>query len=225
MKTEAPVQTLIERMAETIRQKIIAGHLTPGTRLSEAALSEQLGISRNTLREVFRLLTQEGLLHHEPNRGVSVSLPDMAAIVDIYKIRRLIECEALRQAYSFHPAIARMRAAVEAARQWQHIGDWRNVGTENMAFHTAIVELTDSERMMRLYRQISAELRLAFGHLNDHEMLHAPYIEKNAAILTWLSEGKNNEAAEAMENYLILSERTVLAALARFQQNAVTSLR
>lgn len=215
MKKEAPVQTLIERTAETIRVRIIASDLLPGTRLSETALSEQLGISRNTLREVFRLLTQEGLIRHEPNRGVSVALPDMAAIIDIYRIRRLIECDALRNAYALHPAVSRMTQAVASAREWQAQGNWRNVGTENMAFHTAIVELTDSERLMRLYRQVSAELRLAFGHLNDHEMLHAPYIDKNAAILGLLLAGKHQEAAESMEAYLSLSERTVLAALAR----------
>ena len=218
MKKAAPAQTLIERTAQTVRASIIAGDLIPGTRLSEAHLSEQLGISRNTLREVFRLLTQEGLVRHAPHRGVSVSLPDVASIIDIYRIRRLIECDALRGASAFHPAVARMAEAVDAARQHQAKSEWRSVGTENMAFHIALVELTDSERLMRLYRQVSAELRLAFGHLNDHALLHAPYIEKNAAILGLLRAGKNDEAAEAMNDYLNLSERTVLAALARQQQ-------
>lgn len=218
MKKAAPAQTLIERTAEIIRHKITAGDLIPGTRLSEAALSEQLTISRNTLREVFRVLTLEGLLHHEPNRGVRVALPDLSAILDIYRVRRLIECDALRQAYPLHPAIAHMTDAVNGARRYRELGDWRQVGTENMAFHSAIVELTDSERIIRLYRQISAELRLAFGHLNDHEMLHGPYMEKNAEILDLLLSGNKTQAASAMEDYLHLSERTVLAALARHQQ-------
>ncbi|AFJ47909.1 GntR family transcriptional regulator [Shimwellia blattae] len=218
MTTQPAPLTLIDRTADIIRVKIISGELTPGARLSEAALSEQLSISRNTLREVFRLLTQEGLLHHEPNRGVKVALPDMAAVIDIYRIRRLIECDALRHADPLHPAIARMTDALTAARRWQEHGDWRHVGTENMVFHSALVELADSERMNRIYRQISAELRLAFGHLNDHQMLHGPYIEKNAHILELLLAGDNSEAASAMESYLYLSERTVIAALARHQQ-------
>lgn len=51
-------------------KKITIGELPPGERLSETALSETLEISRNTLREVFRVLTQEGLLTYKPNRGV-----------------------------------------------------------------------------------------------------------------------------------------------------------
>ena len=45
--------------------------------LDRAALAESLQISRNTLREAFRVLTREGLLKHEPNRGVSVAVQVM----------------------------------------------------------------------------------------------------------------------------------------------------
>ncbi|MFH4214524.1 GntR family transcriptional regulator, partial [Acinetobacter baumannii] len=86
--------------------------------LSEATLSEQLEISRNTLREVFRILTQEGLLTYKPNRGVFVSVPDMASIMDIYRVRRLIECDALRHAYPMHPAISRMQDNVNQAKMF-----------------------------------------------------------------------------------------------------------
>lgn len=55
MTKQPVVQTLAVTIAETIRYKITVGELTPGQRLSEAALSEELDISRNTLREVFRV--------------------------------------------------------------------------------------------------------------------------------------------------------------------------
>jgi len=55
-------QNLTDRVSDQIRRKLVDGELTPGQRLSENALSESLAISRNTLREAFRLLTKEGLL-------------------------------------------------------------------------------------------------------------------------------------------------------------------
>jgi hypothetical protein len=76
-----------------------------------------LDVSRNSLREAFRLLAKEGLLRHEPNRGVFVATPSMASIIDIYRIRKIIECQALAKAYPKHPAVARMRGAVESARK------------------------------------------------------------------------------------------------------------
>ena len=141
MKVAAEVQNLTERIAEEIRSQLVKGVLSPGQRLSEAALSEALDISRNTLREVFRMLTKEGLLVHEPNKGVSVAVPSMASIIDIYRVRRMIECQALAQAYPMHPALTRMREAVESGQRHSEAEDWSEVGTANMAFHKAIVAL------------------------------------------------------------------------------------
>lgn len=210
-----PQQNLSDRIAEQVREKIVHGEFTPGQRLSEAALSESLAVSRNTLREAFRLLTKEGLLKHEPNRGVSVAIPSIAAIIDIYRVRRLIECQALAQAYPRHPAKKHLRAAVDRALRGREGGDWRGVGTANMEFHKAIVELADSERLNEMFAHLLAELRLAFGLLDDPEFLHAPYVDSNVKIIELFEAGQPQQAAAALNDYLVHSERIVLAAYAR----------
>ena len=207
-----PTRTLGESITQEIRRMLVEGELTPGQRLSEAALAESLNISRNTLREAFRVLTREGLLKHEPNRGVTVAEPDMAAIIDIYRVRRFIECKALAQGYPQHPGTLHMREAVDAGTRGREAQDWKAVGTANMMFHKAIVELADSPRLEVFYGQISAELRLSFGLLNDPQFMHVPYLDMNASILEALEEGRPAEATIMLENYLVQSERTVLAA-------------
>ena len=90
MRTKVPQdggRSLAEMVAARIREQVIHGGFSPGQHLSEAELSDSLEVSRNTLREVFRVLTKEGLLRHEPNRGVFVATPDMAAIIDLYRVR------------------------------------------------------------------------------------------------------------------------------------------
>ena len=206
---------LAEETASRLRRDIIGGSLPPGQRLSETRLAADLGVSRNTLREVFRLLTREGLLRHEPNRGVFVAVPSMATIVDIYRVRRLIEVPALAHAWPRHEAVAQMRVAVEKARAAREAQDWRQVGSANMEFHAAIVALTDSARLQVFFAQIIAELRLAFGLLDSPERLHEPYIDRNAEILDLLSQGQQAQAAAMLAAYLDESERVVLAAFAR----------
>ena len=208
---------LAEETASRLRNDITGGSLPPGHRLSETRLAAELGVSRNTLREVFRLLTREGLLRHEPNRGVFVAVPSMATIVDIYRVRRLIELPALAHAWPRHEAVAQMRAAVEKARAARAAQDWRGVGSANMEFHAAIVALTDSARLQVFFAQIIAELRLAFGLLVSPERLHEPYIDRNAEILDLLVAGKQADAAALMARYLDDSERVVLAAFARLE--------
>ena len=212
--------SLNERTADLIRSKIVKGEFLPGQRLSEAALSQSLAISRNTLREVFRVLTKEGLVRHAPNCGVSVAIPSMASIIDIYRVRRLIECQALAQAYPLHPARKHMRNAVETAVKCRSAADWQGVGTANMEFHMAIVELADSERLDVMFSHILAELRLAFGVLNDPEFLHAPYVDNNMKILELFEAGRLAESANALSDYLVRSERIILAVYARRLSNS-----
>ncbi|GHC23967.1 GntR family transcriptional regulator [Kushneria pakistanensis] len=207
--------TLNETLCDEIRRLLVDGALTPGQRLSESALSEQLGVSRNTLREAFRTLAHEGLVTHAPNRGVFVTTPDMASIVDIYRLRRFIECRALSAAWPSHPAVREMRAAVEEARTCREQRNWQAVGSANMAFHGAIVALADSARLDVFFRQISAELRLAFGLMSDKEWLHGPYVEMNQQVLETFEAGDTTAAVALLEQYLAQSERTVLAAWAR----------
>ena len=207
--------TLTDTVADTIRQQLINGQLRAGQRLSEAALSQQLDISRNTLREVFRTLIKEGLLRHEPNRGVSVVEPSIADIIDIYRVRRLIECQALEKAWPLHPAHKRMRQAIDDAISAREARDWLRVGSANMAFHAGIVALSDSVRLSAMFEDIAAELRLAFGMLDDPEYLHAPYVDYNARLLQMFMDGQTAEAARELEAYLVQSERMVLAVYAR----------
>jgi DNA-binding GntR family transcriptional regulator len=204
-----------DQAAERLRLLLIAGDLVPGQRLSESAVSERLGISRNTLREAFRMLTHERLLVHKPHAGVFVAVPSLASIIDIYRVRRMIECQALRLSQARHPASSRMRAAVASAQASREMNDWIAVGTANMEFHSAIVALADSDHLDRLYANISAELRLAFGLLENPEYLHRPYIDLNAKVADLYLAGNAAEAASVLEDYLLQSERTIVAAYAR----------
>ncbi len=200
-----------ESLTQELRKMLVEGELVPGQRLSEAALADSLQVSRNTLREAFRVLTREGLLKHEPNRGVTVAEPDMASIIDIYRVRRFIECTAIAQGYPQHPGVQHMREAVDA-------GIKVAVGTANMMFHKAIVELADSPRLVTFYGQ----MRLAFGLLNNPELLHSPYLDMNAAVLGLLDAGQTDEATRMLEDYLVQSERTVLAAFQRSRTGSQT---
>ena len=211
----APGLSLVDSVTNAIRQKLIHGELRAGQHLSETQLSQQMDISRNTLREVFRTLMKEGLLRHSPNRGMSVVIPSMADIIDIYRVRRLIECQSLEKAWPLHPAHKQMQEAITKGQQASASKDWRSVGSANMAFHAAIVGLADSQRLSAMFEHLAAELRLAFGLLDDPEYLHAPYVEQNARLLQLFMDGQTHQAAQTLEHYLVQSERMVLAVYAR----------
>ncbi|MDL2410314.1 GntR family transcriptional regulator [Rhizobium calliandrae] len=208
-------RSLAESVAVRIRESLIAGEFAPGQKLSEHQMAVQFGISRNTLREVFRLLTSQRLLTYTPNRGVFVVAPDEAAVLDIYRVRSVIQTGAIRAATKGHPALVRMRSLAEQGRTASSKGNWTQVGTTNMEFHRAMVELCDSPRLSSVFDLLLAELRLVFAQLEDGAHLHEPYVELNEALVRSLEAGDVESAVSQLEAYLLKSERAVLAAIQR----------
>lgn len=208
-------RSLVEAVAARIRELLIAGEFFPGQKLSEHQVAARFGISRNTLREVFRLLTSQRLLTYIPNRGVFVAAPDEVAVIDIYRVRAVIQKGAVNAATKGHPALARMRHLAEMGQAFSRTGDWRQVGTHNMEFHRAMVDLCDSPRLSACFDLILAELRLVFGQLEDTAHLHEPYLDLNLALIAALDKDDRATAAAQLDSYLRRSEKAVLAALQR----------
>lgn len=206
--------------AAALRRAIVDGELQPGARLVESRVANELGVSRNTLREAFRALAHEGLVVHEANRGARVPLPTPASVRDVYRVRRAVELQTLREADAAHPAIHAMRAAVAAGEAARDAHDWRAMGSADLDFHRAIVALADSPRMTALLESVLGELRLAFGAVDDLEALHSPFLADNAAIATALSHDGPAAAAALLEPYLARSERMVLDAQAARERAA-----
>ena len=83
-----------------LRECILDGTLTPGTKLSQVTLAEQLGVSRTPLREVLRMLQEEGLVEIEPNQRTRVAGLDPQELDDTYAVRILMETLALSMTMS-----------------------------------------------------------------------------------------------------------------------------
>ncbi len=220
MTTSEDHGSLIETSAGKIREMLISGALLPEQKLSEHRISTLLGISRNTLREVFRLLTSQRLLSHIPNRGVFVAAPREADLVDIYRLRLTVQRGGILASRKSHPALVTMRALAEKADELARLGEWHAVGTTNMEFHRAMVQLNDSQRVSEAFELALAEMRLVFGLMEDSRHLHEPYISWNMRILEALEANDLQRAAQELELYLVQSQSDVLAALARSKAKA-----
>ena len=200
---------MAEQVAEVLRERIIDGSLPPATRLSEDQISARLGVSRNTLREAFKLLAHERLLEHKLNRGVFVRQLDASDVVDIYRVRRLIEVAAVRSAGGVDTSgvSVSIRIATEAAQEKR----WRDVGTADIRFHLALAGLAGSPRVDEAMRQVFAELRLVFHAMPDPRTFHEPFLERNVEIARLVEAGELEAASARLTDYLRDAEATLLA--------------
>ncbi|MFD4556063.1 GntR family transcriptional regulator [Streptomyces sp. NPDC058469] len=204
-----------ERVSDILRSRIAEGYFPPGTRLSEDSIGGALGVSRNTLREAFRLLTHERLLVHELNRGVFVRVLSVEDVEDIYRTRRLVECAVVRGLGEPPYALERLAAAVTEGQLASVEDDWKGVGTANIHFHRELVALAGTARTDELMRSVFAELRLAFHLVDDPKALHEPYLQRNRLILQALQASDPPEAEKLLAVYLDDSLERVVDAYRR----------
>lgn len=204
-----------ERVADVLRSRITEGVFPPGTRLSEDALTGALGVSRNTLREAFRLLSHERLLTHELNRGVFVRMLAVEDVADLYRIRRILEVAAVESAPTAPPeALDRIRQALAEAETAAAEDRWFDVGTANMRFHQALAGLAGSPRVDETVRHLLAELRLVFHVMRAPREFHETYLRENRRIYHLLAAGDVPGAGKVLADYLDAAEKQLTRAYA-----------
>ena len=92
------MQTLVERVTDSLRDGILHGQLRPGERLEEIPLATRLGVSRTPVRAALAMLVNDGLIDHQPKRGYVVRAFDLEVIGAAYEVRSVLEGLACRRA-------------------------------------------------------------------------------------------------------------------------------
>src|ERR671915_2360784 len=90
----------VDALAESLRSRILAGELKPGTPLREEALSSEYDVARHSLRSALRSLQGEGIVEIEPNRGARVKSLSSDDVRSLSELRIALEVEAARMAMS-----------------------------------------------------------------------------------------------------------------------------
>jgi DNA-binding GntR family transcriptional regulator len=86
-----------QEVARWLRDEIYAGRLEAGQPVRQAAVAEELGVSRIPVREALRLLETEGLLVLRPHSGARVAALSLTECEEIYKMRARLEPLALAE--------------------------------------------------------------------------------------------------------------------------------
>lgn len=195
-----------------LRERISAGQLAPGTKLSEEALGDALGVSRNTLREAFTSLNAEHIIARIPNRGVFVARPSAEDVREIYRVRRYVEPAAIL--WQEPVPVDDLQAIVAEGQQARSRGDVAGMAAANQEFHRAVVARAGSGRLDALMAQVLAEMRLVFHAMGSDPAFHEPYLADNVRLIELMASGENAAAAEFMRQYLDRAEAQLLEAMA-----------
>jgi len=154
-------------IADHLRELITRGTLPPGLQLRQMELAERFNASRVPLREALKLLSAEGIVEHDPNRGFFVAPLSSNEARQLYRIRHLLERELLvTVTWPSTAQVAGLRTrltGLEAALEKQDAAGWLEHHRE---FYRAIFDLSPEKvlvaevlRLIRLtdrYRALAA---------------------------------------------------------------------
>jgi len=158
-------RTVAEHVYAQIKADLLTGAFTPGAALLTRQLLARYGCGISPLREALARLVGEGFLVASGHRGVRVPLPSCADLEDIYRIRILLECEALDLSMKHgddHWEAAALAACHRLERaplpgdgpkedRTARATEWE---ARHRAFHTALVAAAPAPRLLRLVEQM-----------------------------------------------------------------------
>jgi GntR family transcriptional regulator, transcriptional repressor for pyruvate dehydrogenase complex len=223
-----PVQapTTFEETVERLGTAIRLGLLAAGSRLPpERELSEQLGISRSTLRHAITTLTQSGHLVSLRGRAGGTFVADAPPLAeaqeaialegrwrDLLDFRIAIEAgAALLAAERAQPAaLARMQEHVDTMDA--ALEDFTAYRHADVFFHLGLAEAAQSARLLAAMTEVQGQMSELIGHIAHPAPVLARSNEQHAEIVAALERGDGRTAAQIVREHLKGTEQ-VLAGL------------
>jgi DNA-binding GntR family transcriptional regulator len=187
-----------------LRDLIKEGTLVPGSRVTEADLGSRLGMSRTPVREAIYRLEGEGLLTHEPRRGLTVTLLDHQMILELYTMREVLEGTAARLAaqHASDTEIDALAELIEAEGQILSRGEL--TARINGKIHALIYLAAHNRHLMRTLDSLTvlSLLPTTLGNKERAEEAHRQHLEILQAI-----RSRDVDAAERATREHIRSAR------------------
>lgn len=195
-----------QQAADRLREKIIAGELEAGARLTETALAEEIGVSRSTMRTALLHLVAEGLVVRQAFSAWKVAPLTADDAWEVTTLRRgfdglAAELAAVRIDDAGRSA---MRAAIADIQDLVHGPDRLALTYADAAFHRLIVELSGHDRLIRQHRLISGAALYYIARM-DTNLLFADedeFVAGHQAIADAISSGDARRARAEAERHV-----------------------
>jgi DNA-binding GntR family transcriptional regulator len=152
-----------EQVYLQLLQRIDAGALPAGTRLRDAAIAQELGVSRTPVREALVRLAREGVLTSEAGRGFRLTPMSPAELQEVGGILAALEPLALDQSPS--PGADQLARLDDVVRRLEHTrGDITACIELDDRFHRVLLEGCPNLRLLRLVETLRRSLRRYLHH-------------------------------------------------------------
>jgi DNA-binding GntR family transcriptional regulator len=167
-------EVLKNSIRENIIELILSGHLKPGERIKEQALSQLLHVSRTPLREALISLERLRLVQSEPNVGFKVREMSIEEVEELYPLISLLETHALALSFAFLETQIKILESINESLHLQRDLP-REASLADRKFHFKLTEFCKNETLLHLI----ADLRLRISCYEHRYMIKKDHIERS----------------------------------------------
>ncbi|MGE4368988.1 MAG: GntR family transcriptional regulator [Burkholderiaceae bacterium] len=215
IKVERNNKTLRELTLEKMRDAILSGYFSPGQRLVERTLCEELDVSRSIVREVLRHLETEGLVERHGTSGPAVAKLTADKARQIFEIRSLLEGHAARlcamQADS--STVNRLSEINQNIQQAFAQENYQRVLTHTTAFYEALFQGCGMTLAWDIVKSLNARINLLRAVTIGAAGRRADAAREMEAIIHAIRQGDADAAEQASKDHVTTVASIALAKL------------
>lgn len=199
-------KTRTQVVVEVIRQKILSGAIKGGEPLRQAALAEELNVSRIPVREALLQLEAEGLVEFEAHKGATATRLSAEQVTELFELRAILETDLLRRAIprltaeDLSQAEALRSQMADAYQHQDSAGSWSTLNTQ---FHLTLYRAAARPLSFELVQQL---LTTADRYIRMHLML-AGGVKKadpeHSELLTLCRQGDVEAACQLLQQHIL----------------------
>lgn len=190
-------------IVEKIYSAVLEQRLPPNTKLSESTLCESFGVGRMKVRQALLLLSSQGIVKIQSNRGAFIACPDRKESKDVFGARLALEPSVVRQVAMIadNKKFEILETIIEQEQQSRDEGDRRESIRLSGEFHVQLAAATDNIVIKRMVRELVTRTSLIvglFGTLGDNSCPEHEHLN----ILKALQERNAGKAAQLVYQHL-----------------------
>ncbi|WP_426007275.1 GntR family transcriptional regulator [Paenarthrobacter sp. NyZ202] len=196
-------RTLRERCTQHVRDQIISGAIKPGEHLKEMQLSDEMGVSRGTLREALRPLELEGLIVDDGKRHMLVRQLSSQEILDVFEVRSALESVAARKIVA-NPNREKMTAELR-----ERLEPLRDSGMDfgkqlevDLGFHERLCELAGNPTLLSSWRNLIGQIEMMIIAAGPEKASNRMRYQEHILLVEAIESGDPEKAASALQNHM-----------------------
>lgn len=204
--------SLTDALYDSVRSRIISGDFQQGEKLTETRIATEYAVARTTAKACLERLIGVGLLVRSAHRSAIIPTLGPAEIEDLFVAREAIESFAVgclaKNTHVPDVALAAQKD-LEAAALAESFD--RQVEAD-VAFHTALIQGTNSVRLGRMHELIMGEMHFSMGQYRAHQSARpTTIVQEHNDILEAILAGDSALAQERLALHLLNARERLLA--------------